>query len=166
MTTIVNNFVYVIFYQILWLSFAKFILLISPRNAISDLQFALNWGISLHLPTFLNHRGVFVVWSTTHLILEISVLRWLVTYLTVSVLASFQDSSKGVLRIASLFYQVEYILALGSILLDSLNRLNVIYILFRHHLLLSVHSTTSDSSTSFHLYRRLLLIGISSLQIM
>ena len=106
------------------------------------------------------------MWSTTHLILEISVLRWLVTYLTVSVLASFQDSSKGVLRIASLFYQVEYILALGSILLDSLNRLNVIDILFRHHLLLSVHSTTSDSSTSFHLYRRLLLIGISSLQIM
>jgi hypothetical protein len=107
------------------------------------------------------------VWSGgSHLILEISVLRWLMANFTGFMSAAFEDSSKGILRIGSLFDQVENILAWCSILFDSLNRLNVIYILVRHHDLLSVRCTASASSTSFHLYRWLLVIWISSLQIM
>lgn len=162
LSSIINYFFHIIFNQILRLTFTKFILLVSPRNTISDFQSALYWSISLHLP-FWNHWGVFVVWCTTHLILEFSVLSRLVTYFTVFVFAYFQNSSEGILRIGSLFDQIENILGLWSIIFDSLNRLNVIYILIRHHLLLSVRITTS---TSFHLNLGLLLIRIVSWQIM
>jgi len=166
LASIKNYFFHIIFNQIFGFTFTKFILLISPRNAISDFQFVLNWSISLHLPTFWNHRGIFVV--TSHLILEFSVLRRLVTYFTGFELGSCVqlNSSKGILRIASLFDQIENILGLRSIIFYSLNRLNVIYILVRHHLLLSVHSATATSSSSFHLNLWLLLIRILSLQIM
>jgi len=163
--SIIDYFVNIIFYQIFRISFIQFILLISPRNTVPDFQSALNRGIPLHLPNFWNHRTVFVGWSTIHLILELSVLRRLVTYFTASVLSALQYSSKGILWIGSLFDQIENVLILGlrGIIFDSLNRLNVIYILIWHHLLLSVLGATAASSSSFHLYLWLRVIAIVSL---
>jgi len=160
LTSIINNFFHIIFNKISGITFTQFILLISPRNTIS-FQFALHWSISLHLPTFWNHWCIFIVWNT---ILEFSVLRRLMTNITAFVFSSFQTyASEGILRIGSLLYQIENILGLRRLIFDSLNRLNVIYILIRHHLLLSVRGTTANSSTSFHLNLWLLLIRILSL---
>jgi hypothetical protein len=76
----------------------------------------------VHL-THLRRYGVVV----SSMLGEVSVLRRLVTYFPVSP-ASDLDSFEGILRIGSLFDQIENVFSLRGIILDSLNGLDVVYV--------------------------------------